>query len=41
MPSLALLDAYVLYPATLRDLLMELAFQGVYQARWSAEIEDE
>lgn len=37
----ALLDANVLYPARLRDLLIRLALAGLYQARWSDEILDE
>jgi predicted nucleic acid-binding protein len=41
IPAVALLDANVLYPAPLRDLLLQLAFTGLYQARWSAEIDDE
>lgn len=41
MPFVALLDANVLYPAYLRDLLLRLAQAGVYQPRWSAEILDE
>lgn len=40
-PQIALLDANVLYPAPLRDLLLQLAFAGIYQARWSAEISSE
>ena len=40
-PAVALLDANVLYPAPLRDVLLQLAFTGLYQARWSAEIADE
>lgn len=40
-PVIALLDANVLYPASLRDVLLELAFAGFYQARWSAEIDEE
>ncbi len=39
--EIALLDANVLYSAPLRDLLLQLAFTGLYQARWSADIEDE
>ena len=39
--AVALLDANVLYPASLRDLLLQLAFSGYYQARWSVEIDDE
>jgi predicted nucleic acid-binding protein len=41
MPKAAILDANVLYSAPLRDLLLQLAFAGLYQARWSAEIDDE
>jgi predicted nucleic acid-binding protein len=37
----ALLDANVLYPATLRDLLLSLARDGLYHARWSERIQDE
>ncbi|MGO9547281.1 MAG: PIN domain-containing protein [Rhodomicrobium sp.] len=37
----ALLDACVLYPAPLRDLLIETAKTGIYRARWSDAIHDE
>lgn len=37
----ALLDANVLYPARLRDLLVRLAIAGQYQARWTEQILDE
>jgi hypothetical protein len=37
----ALLDANVLYRATLRDLLLSLARDGLYHARWSERIQDE
>ena len=37
----ALLDANVLYPARLRDLLLRLNLAGLYQARWSDQILDE
>jgi len=37
----ALLDANVLYPARLRDLLVRLAIAGQYQARWTERILDE
>lgn len=37
----ALLDANVLYPARLRDLLIRLDVAGLYQARWSDRILDE
>ncbi len=32
------LDACVLYPAPLRDLLLELAISGLYKAHWSSAI---
>lgn len=42
MPRLvAVLDANVLYPARLRDLLIRLAIGGLYQARWTERILDE
>jgi predicted nucleic acid-binding protein len=34
-------DACVLYPATLRDLLIELATTKLFRARWSDTIHDE
>ena len=37
----AILDACVLYPATLRDLLLSLARDGLLHARWSERIQDE
>lgn len=37
----AVLDACVLYPAPVRDLLLSLAFQGMYHARWTTTINDE
>lgn len=37
----ALYDACVLYPAPLRDLLMELATTGLFHARWTNEIQNE
>lgn len=37
----AILDACVLYPASLRDLLLSLARDGLYHARWSEQIEAE
>jgi predicted nucleic acid-binding protein len=33
-----LLDANVLYPAYLRDVLLRLAYAGVYQVRWTDQI---
>lgn len=38
---MALLDATVLYPARLRDLLIRLDVAGLHQARWSERILDE
>ena len=37
----ALYDACVLYPAPLRDLLLELAQTGLFRARWTDEIHRE
>lgn len=37
----AVLDACVLYPAPLRDLLMHLAISELFCARWSDAIHDE
>ncbi len=34
-------DACVLYPYTLRDLLMELALRDLYRARWTEDIHSE
>lgn len=39
--EVAVLDANVLYSAVLRDLLIQIAVAGLYQARWSRQIEDE
>lgn len=36
-----LFDACVLYPAPLRDFLLNLACSGIFRARWSNEIHDE
>lgn len=36
-----LLDANVLYPATLRDFLITLATTGLYRAKWTNDIHDE
>jgi predicted nucleic acid-binding protein len=38
---IALLDACVLYPAPLRDLLMQLALADLFQARWTDSIHEE
>lgn len=34
-------DACVLYPAPLRDLLLELSTEGIFRARWTDQIHDE
>lgn len=39
--SIAVLDACVLYPAPVRDLLLSLADNGLYKPKWSTEIQDE
>ncbi|MDB5321985.1 MAG: hypothetical protein JWN40_3616 [Phycisphaerales bacterium] len=41
MAYTALYDACVLYPAPLRDLLMRLALEDLYLARWTDRIHDE
>jgi hypothetical protein len=38
---IAVLDACVLYPAPLRDLLMRVAATEIYQARWTDQIHGE
>ena len=40
-PLFAVLDANVLFPQILRDVLLSLSFHGVYAARWSEQIHDE
>lgn len=37
----ALLDANVLYSAQLRDILLQLAIDNLYHARWTETIQDE
>ena len=41
MPFTAVYDACVLYPSTLRDLLIRLAQAGLVHARWTNRILDE
>lgn len=41
MAFTALLDACVLYPAPLRDILLRLALADLYRAKWSEEIHEE
>ncbi len=38
---IALYDACVLFPAPLRDLLMQLALTGLFRAKWSHDIHEE
>jgi hypothetical protein len=40
-PYPVVLDACVLYPSFLRDLLIRLGLTGLYQPKWSSTIEDE
>lgn len=40
-PYPVVLDACVLYPARLRDLLMHLGIVGLYQPKWSDAIHEE
>jgi predicted nucleic acid-binding protein len=37
----ALLDANVLYPAPIRDILMQLAVEDLFRAKWTADIHQE
>jgi hypothetical protein len=41
MPFVVVLDANVLYPNTLRDLLIRIGQAGLVQAKWTNEILDE
>lgn len=41
MAFVALYDACVLYPAPLRDLLIQLAGTGMFRARWTDRIHEE
>jgi PIN domain len=41
MTYTALFDASVLYPATIRDILMQLAVTDIYRAKWTADIHEE
>ena len=38
---IVLFDACVLYPASLRDVMMYLAGSGLFQAKWTDQIHDE
>ncbi|GAB3020400.1 hypothetical protein GCM10011376_23510 [Nocardioides flavus (ex Wang et al. 2016)] len=41
MSFVVLYDANVLYPSTLRDLLIRIAQAGLVQAKWTDQILDE
>lgn len=41
MPLVVVYDACVLYPDSLRDVLIRLALEGMVQAKWTDEILDE
>ncbi|AEJ40120.1 hypothetical protein TPY_1940 [Sulfobacillus acidophilus TPY] len=41
MPFVAFLDTCVLYPATLRDVILTIAEVGICQIRWSPDVLDE
>lgn len=41
MPFVVVYDASVLYPSTLRDLLIRVAQIGLVHARWTEQILDE
>jgi len=41
MRFVVLLDANVIYPASLRDFLLALATSGLFAARWTDQIHDE
>lgn len=41
MAIIALLDANVLYPAPVRDLLLHIATEALYQPKWSETIQQE
>jgi hypothetical protein len=38
---IAFLDASVLYPASVRNILLRLAVANLYVPRWSARVQDE
>lgn len=40
-PYAVVLDACVLYPSILRDVLLSLGLTGLYQPKWTATIQDE
>src|ERR1700742_4765110 len=40
-PAIAVYDACVLYPFHLRNILIQCAFDGLVEARWTDDIHDE
>lgn len=40
-PFAVVLDACVLYPSTLRDVLIRLGLTGLYQPKWTSIIQNE
>lgn len=40
-PYPVVLDACVIYPSLLRDVLIHLGLKGLYQPKWTAIIQDE
>ena len=41
MAFVAFLDACVLFPANLRDVILTVAEAGIYEVRWSPDVLDE
>ena len=41
MSYTALFDANVLYPAPLRDILLQLAVKDLFRGKWTADIHSE
>lgn len=41
MTAIAVYDANVPYPSTLRDVLIRIALEGAVQAKWTDEILEE
>ncbi len=40
-PIIVLFDSSVLYPAPIRDIIIELSNAGLYQAKWTEQIHEE
>lgn len=40
-PITILFDSSVLYPAPIRDIIIELGINGMYQAKWTEQIHEE